>query len=202
MDTLRLVFTICAAAGGGLFVVRLILQFTGIFDDGGFDGDVGGHIDIGHMDAGHVDVGHAEGGGLADSDISFRLITFQGLTAFFMMFGLTGRAILGETTWGPFAAVAGAAAVGAFTMWVIAKLFAMMRSLQSSGTLDIRNAIGESGSIYLTIPEAGTGKVRVTVQEHLRVFDALADDSSEIKTGEMVTVVRVTDGNVLVVKRA
>ena len=74
--------------------------------------------------------------------------------------------------------------------------------LQSSGNLDIRNAIGKVGQVYLTIPADGksAGKVNLTVQEQFKEFSAMTTANEPIKTGEYVRVVSVSDTGVLMVE--
>ena len=73
--------------------------------------------------------------------------------------------------------------------------------IQSDGTLDVRNALGERGSVYLTVPACGqgTGKVNVTVQEQLREFEAVTEERSPIPTGSEIVVVGLTEDGTLVV---
>ena len=97
--------------------------------------------------------------------------------------------------------VFGAAGVGFFAVLIIGKLFSMMGRIQSSGNVDIRNAIGQEGSVYLTIPAKGRGKVRVSVQKRMRIYDAVCEGANVIKSGESIEVVKVISGNVLVVKK-
>ena len=189
MNSLEKFFFVCAVLGGVLFVIRLILQFVG--GDGDFDGDFDGDVD---MDA-DADF---DGG---DSDISFKILSFQGLTSFFMMFGLVGLALMRESEWGPARSIVGASAAGVVTVWIMKLIFDKAKGLQSSGTIDMNNAIGQEGEIYLTIPPTGTGKVRVSVQDHLKVFEAMAQSKQEIKTGERIRVVRIISNNVLVVEK-
>ena len=135
---------------------------------GGVDhGDI--HTDFGsdiHTDLGgdlhgdfdpHVEPDHA------DTYASFKFLSLQGLTAFFMMFGLVGLALL-KAEFAVILTIFGGAIAGLFTVWIISIIFAQMRHLQSEGTLDIQNAIGEVGSVYLTIPANGPGQVQLSVQ--------------------------------------
>lgn len=186
-------FFVCATVGGIFFLVRLVIQFMGMdhdMDAGGADGAGAGGIE------------HAGGDmdGHADSDVGFKLLTFQGLTAFFMMFGLVGLAIHQQSGMGALLAMVGGTAAGLASVWVIDKMFSAARGLQSSGTLDNTSAIGGIGSVYLTIPKGGTGRVMITFHDRQREFDAVAQDKEEIKTGERVKVVWA-DGGVLVVEK-
>ena len=208
LKPIETVFFVCAFVGGVLFLVRMILFFIGmghhgVDADAGFDGDLGHDVDVGHMgDVGH-DVGDAHGdlhGHGADTESSFKFISLQSITAFFMMFGLVGLALSYQSKWPATLSIVGALAAGVFSVWVIGKLMGAMIRLQSEGTLDIRNAVGQEGTVYLTIPATGKGIVQITVQDSLRELTAVSLDKIEIKTGERVVVEDVTGGNTLVVR--
>jgi membrane protein implicated in regulation of membrane protease activity len=196
------VFFISAILGGAIFVVRLILFFIGMGHHD-VDADTGFEGDVGHMgEAGH-DVGDAHGdlhGHTAETESSFKFISLQSITAFFMMFGLVGLALSRQSKWPATLSVFGAVAAGFFSVWVMGKLLSAMARLQSEGTLDIRNAIGQEGTVYLRIPATGKGVIQITVQDSLRELTAVSQDKTEIKTGERVVVEDVTGGNILVVR--
>ncbi len=181
-------FAFCAILGGLLFLARMVLMFLGAHD--GMDVDAHGDFGAGHGDAGHT-----------DTDMSFKLLTFQGLTAFFMMFGLVGLGMHYQSGMGTTISVFAAMAAGVGSMWIIARIFALMMRLEESGTLDLKQAIGEEGTVYLNIPADGTGKVQVAVDDRLREFEAYAKDKIEIKTGERVKVVWIDSDDVLVVEK-
>jgi len=121
------------------------------------------------------------------------------LTAFFMMFGLVGLALL-KTKIAVALTMFGGGVAGLFAVWVISLILAQMKRLQSDGTLNIQNAIGQSGSVYLIIPTKGTGQVQVTVQGALRIFDAISTDGDIIETGKKIRVSGTIDNNTLVVE--
>jgi membrane protein implicated in regulation of membrane protease activity len=173
------VFLACAVLGGGVFVVRTLLQFLGIGGDEA-DGAAGG----------------AEHG---DSDDGFRVLSLQGISAFCMMFGLVGLALIRQSGVAPSIALLVASGAGVATVWVIAKMFGAMARLQSSGNTNLYNAIGQEGQVYLTVQRGGEGKVQLVVQNRLSVYDARAEDGAELATGRRVRVVAV-NGEVLVVQ--
>ena len=135
------------------------------------------------------------------SDVGFKLLSFQTMTAFLMMFGLVGFALLRAEKMGALISLGGATVAGAATAWLVALMFHAMRKLQSAGNYDPHQAIGQRGSVYLNIPAGGTGKVTVTVNNRLSVLDAVAQDKSEMKTGVAVEIVEIVGTNVLVVKK-
>ncbi len=174
------VFLGCALIGGGVFVVRTLLQFMGVGGGDNVDGAAGG--------ADH-----------ADSDEGFRVLSLQGISAFCMMFGLVGLALVRQSGVAPPLALLAAAGAGVGTVWVISKMFAVMGRLQSSGNTDLYRAIGQEGQVYLTVQRGGEGKVQLVVQNRLSVYDARAEDGAELATGRRVRVVAV-NGEVLVVQ--
>lgn len=177
--------------GGSLFLLRTILLFAGgeVFSaDMDFDGD----IDIGDIDT------DFDGDVHPDTDISFKFLSLQGITAFFMMFGLVGLTLYNIPVH-PLLSVLGATMAGVFTTWVIGILFVAMGKLQSDGTIKIADAVGQTGEVYLTIPKNGSGQVRVIVQETLKIYDAVSEVNKKISTGTSVEVIRIK-GNTLVVK--
>ncbi|MBN1266989.1 MAG: NfeD family protein [Anaerolineales bacterium] len=224
LSWIEIIYWAAAIFGGTLFILRTILFLVG----GGLDGhdydtgladalhteimadamhtdvmadvpqtaDMGDlHVDVDHDGLTSSDVHHA-----AETDISFQLLSLQGLTAFFMMFGLVGLALYKANLFVPFT-VFGAILGGLFTVWVIGILFSKMTRLQADGTIDITNAVGQSGSVYLNIPAKGTGQVQVTIQGSLKIVDAVASEGRKLSTGEKVRVTGVSDTKTLIVEK-
>jgi membrane protein implicated in regulation of membrane protease activity len=183
MGSLDMIFIACAVLGGILFFLQMILQFAG-------------H----NADAAAADVAmpHDISG---TADASFKLLSFQGLTAFFMMFGLVGLAMHRQSGAGPAASAGVAVAAGAAAVWAISRILGSMMKLQSTGTMDPRNAIGQEGEVYANIPATGAGQVQVRVQNHLRIFDAISRAGEELKTGTRVRVVSLSGSRGLVVEK-
>jgi len=180
---LEIFFLACAVIGGFFVLMKLILQFVG--------GDTDSTVDM-HGDTG-IDAHHA------DSDVGFRLLSMHGISAFFMMFGLVGLALYRQSQVGVIISIVGAMAAGLASVWVIGKIFQGASRLQSSGTLKTSDAVGSTGTVYLTIPKGGTGRVSINFRNHLREFDASEKDGAELPTGTPVRVVRV-NANILVVE--
>ena len=180
---LEIFFLLCAIIGGFFVVVKLVLQFIG--GDAGTDVSLDSDIDIGTE---HV-----------DSDVGFRLLSLHGLSAFFMMFGLVGLALYRQSHMGLIISNFGAVAAGMVSVWVIGKLFQGASRLQSSGTLKTEDAVGCTGTVYLTIPEGGRGQVNINFRNHLREFNATEINGAEVPTGTPIRVVQV-NANILVVE--
>lgn len=178
---LEIFFLICAIIGGFFVLLKLITQFAG------GDSDTGTGVES------DIDTHHA------DSDVGFRLLSMHGLSAFFMMFGLVGLALYRQSQAGVIISIIGAVVAGLVSVWVIGKIFQGAAKLQSSGTLQTTDAIGCTGTVYLTIPQGGTGRVSINFRNHLREFDAVGKNGNEVPTGIPIRVVQV-NANILVVE--
>jgi len=181
LDTFNQVFWVIALIGSGLFLVMIIATFVGGGGDVDFDAD-------GDFDA-------VDGGG-------FSFFTIKNLIAFFTIFGWSGIAAL-ENDLSRTMVIVVATIAGLIMMFIMAGLFYLINKLHDSGTLEIKNAIGAIGEVYLTIGGARSsiGKVNVRIQGALRELEALTDDEEGLKTGSVVEVIEVTSNGILIVKR-
>ena len=180
---IEIIYWAATIIGGTLFVLRVILMFVG----GGVSDDT---LDtVLETDGNHV-----------DADFSFKLMSVQGLTSFFMMFGLVGLALL-KAGLPVFVTVLGGILAGLVTVAVTGLIFTQMKRLQTEGNINIQNTVGTQGSVYLTIPKNGTGQVQIIAQGSLKIFDAVSSGKNPIPTGEKIQVVGVTSGNTLIVEK-
>jgi hypothetical protein len=185
--TLWTIYLVCAVAGGTVLVLKLLLMIFG-FDSG----DAGADFDAADLDYdGAADAGDGSGG-------VFNFLSVQSISGFFTMFGLVGMGLM-QINASDFWSFVGGLAAGVFTAWSTGMIFLGMRKLHSEGTLVISNAIGQKGTVYLTIPENGSGVVIVTIQGAKRSLNAMSENKQRIPTGSVVKVVGVTAGNILVV---
>ena len=167
-----------------LFIIQIFLTF--------FGGDVHSDVATGDSD---VSVDH-------DTGIDFQFLTVKNLIAFFTIFGWTGIACIASgmhtvTT------ISLSTLAGLIMMTIMASIAYFMGKLTDDGTLDLNNAKGKTGSVYLRIPgkRTGMGKVQVKVQG-LQTLDAMTDNEEEIKTGAIVEVVDIINNEILLVKPA
>lgn len=132
---------------------------------------------------------------------SLRLFTVQGIVAFFAVSGWVSIAAVSSGMPAVGAVPVGVVA-GFFAMYGIAKLIQISKKLTENGTIDFRNAIGETATVYIPIPPEGEGegKVTLTLQGRFMECSAVSCLKETLKTG---TQVRVTDlnGETLVVEK-
>ena len=84
-------------------------------------------------------------------------------------------------------------------------IYLMMRSfmrLQSSGTLDYGNAVGQMGTVYLTIPpvQRSGGQIETMIQGRLVTAEALQKGTLPLKPGTKVKVVERIGSSTLIVE--
>tara|TARA_B110000444_G_scaffold132781_1_gene124772 strand:- start:528 stop:1154 length:627 start_codon:yes stop_codon:yes gene_type:complete len=176
-----ILFAVMAVIGTFLFLIYFILILIGGVADGaleiaGFDTD----FDLG-----------AEG--------IFHMLTIQGILSFIMMFGIAGLAVT-QSEGSDLLAIVVAIVSGMSSMWVIGKVFQVMKSLEVDATVKHSLSIGAQGKVYMDIAAGETGKVQVEFQNAMRTCDAvLEDDTMSLKTGKFVEVVKAI-GETLIVK--
>lgn len=182
---LNTVYLVCAVAGGTVLVLRILLMLVGM--------QFGGDMDAPDVDA-DFDASGAEHS--AGGEVNF--LSIQSLSAFFTLFGLVGMGLL-QVGASQIVSLLGGLVSGALTAWISGMIVLGLQRLQSSGTMEVSNAVGQKGRVYLTIPEGGSGVVSVTVQGGLRQFDAVSENGMKIPTGALVRVTGLSAGNLLVV---
>jgi hypothetical protein len=139
------------------------------------------------------------GGGDHGSGIGF--FSIRGVTAFFTGFGWTGALML-KNGYGVTAAIIAGTLVGGALMFGIFLLMKSMMRLQSNGTLDFNNAIGQIGTVYVTIPasQKAGGQVELLLQGRLTMAEALSRGAEPLHPGTKVTIVEKIGHATLIVE--
>jgi hypothetical protein len=179
---LELIFASSAVLGGVLFLLWFALMMIGGIAADLFDGIFGTDFDA------------------MGADASFKALTFQGIMAFMMFFGLGGLYVLeGDSDQTSLAIVVGSV-TGFASMYGTGKLFQLFVSLKSDGTIDMDDSIGSVGTVYLRIPEGGVGQIQVESGNAMRTYNAKTEDGQGMATGEFAEVIDVISST-LIVKR-
>lgn len=215
LTTLEHILLYLAVPATLILLIQTILLFLGGVMDGGeadmdsdgpdwdtdldsdLDGDLDGPDGDAHVPGDHDGPDMEEAGQAA---AGLHLFTLRGIVAFLTLFGW-GSLWLCQLGVLPAVALFLGVWMGLAGMVAIAVVVRQAVRLQYDGTLDIRNAVGLTGSVYLTVPagRAGQGKVNVLVQEQLREFDAVSDSSQPIPTGADIVVTGLAGRNTLIV---
>jgi hypothetical protein len=181
MDPLQWFFWICAVVGGTVLICQFVLTLVGL---GGNETDFADIPDDLPTDVGHAGGAHgSDGSGHVahghDTSWLFAMISFRTLVAASTFFGLTGLAARAAGQTVPLQLVL-AAAAGVGAMYGVHWIVRTMGRLAEDGTMRIRQAIGQEGTVYIPIPaaKANAGKVQLKVQNRLVEFEAVTASST------------------------
>ena len=143
----------------------------------------------------------ADGGNPADFG-SLRLLTMQTVITFLTVFSWVTIICVSAGLPGVAGGLIGAVC-GIVMMLVVARMVQMSRKLVENGAIVLRNAIGETASVYVPVPgrNDGTGKITMQLQGRFCEFDAVNSGDAPLPTGAQVLVVDVV-GDTLVVEAA
>lgn len=183
MTSLEQTYWIIALIGSVVFAIIFLMTFIG----GDMDSD---------MDADISDLEVDDGG------VGFQFFTFKNVVAFFTIFGWTGVTCL-DNGFSSSTSLIIATIAGLIMMVLTSLLFLWINSLAESGTLKIKNAIGNIGEVYLPIgaKRSKIGKISIKVQGGLKELEALTDDDETLTTGTVIKVLDVISAELLLVER-
>lgn len=189
LELVQQIFALIAIPSTAILIIQTVLQLIGIGGD-----DVPEDIDGDGIPDSDLDAAAAADDGLS-------LFSIRGILSMLCITGWLGVGLL-ETALPDWAAILIAVAAGVATLIGIAFLMRGIYKLQSSGNIDISNAIGKVAQVYIPIPAAGagSGKVTITLQEKFCEYTAITAVAEALKTGSYVRVVSVSDGGVLLVE--
>ena len=136
-----------------------------------------------------------------DQDGHFQLFTMHSLTGFAMMFGWVGLGCLQQTALGPGWSCIMALCAGISMLFVTKFIFSLTGKLTSKGSdFHIEEVVGKEAMVYQSIPEKGTGKIHVTVNDALRELLAVSKTGERIDSFQHVQIIRVLNDQTVEVK--
>lgn len=177
LESIEKVYWIVSFLGSAFFIVILISTF------------VGGDVDnLGDSDF--------------DGGIDFQFLTFKNIVGFVTIFGWSGLASI-HSGWGQSTTLIVSLICGVLMMILMASLFYFLRNTGESGTLDLKNAVGCIGEVYLPIgaKRATIGKISIKVQGSLRELEALTDEDFDLQSGNVIKVLDVVSAEILLVEK-
>lgn len=184
LDIAQQIFALVGIGSGVILVIQMVMLLFGLGDDSDMDFDDG--------DPGDLDIGDGDG---------LTLFTVKGVVAMLCIMGWTGVIFLGTDMHRALAYVL-AFLCGAATLVIMAYVMRAILKLQSSGNIDVGNAVGKVGQVYIPIKPSGSasGKVNITIQGQYSEFSAITTADRVLPTGLYVRVVAVDEAGTLVVE--
>lgn len=185
------IFQICAVFGSAIMIFQMIATAIGL----DHDHDIAELGDDPTMGDDYLDTHHG-------STHFFGVVSFRSVIAAIAFFGIGGL-IADSAGFPQIVSIGFAIAIGLVMMVVIGWIMQTMSRLKSDGTVNINNAIGTVGTVYLTIPaaRAGSGKVTLSIQNRTMEYLAVTNEQEAIATGARVEVCNIVDVNTIEVKR-
>lgn len=178
LELAQQIFALVGIGSTVILVIQMAMMLFGLGDDS--DADVDDIDDVG------------DGDGLA-------LFTVKGIIAMLSITGWTGVIFLGTEMPTALSYVL-AFLCGFATLVIMAYVMRAISGLQSSGNIEIGNAVGKVGQVYIPIKPNSAGKVNITVQGQYSEFTAISTSSETLSTGSYVRVVAVDEAGTLVVE--
>lgn len=174
------VFALVGIAATVILVIQTVMMLFGFGDDADTDID-------------DADIGDA-GDGLV-------IFSIKGIVAMLCILGWTGVIFLG-TGMNHVLAIFLAFLCGVAALIGMAFIMRAIAKLQSSGNIDVGNAIGKVGQVYIPIKgnASAQGKVTLTVQGTFTEFSAITMSNETLPTGSYVRVVAVDEAGTLLVE--
>lgn len=183
LNTVQQVFAMIAIPSTLIMVIQTVMLAFGWIGDS--------DVDMDDMPDGDGD--------LADDGLT--LFSVRGIVAMLAVTGWTAIAFI-ESGLNQIVSVLIAIVLGLLTLVGMAYFMRAVYRLQTSGNLDVGNAVGKVAKVY--IPIVGNakkqGKVTMTLQEKYCEFDAITTSPATLPTGSYVRVVAVDGTGTLVVE--
>jgi hypothetical protein len=125
------------------------------------------------------------------ADWFFGVLSFRTVVAAIALFGVSGKAALGAGM-SPVATLTIAVVSGIAAMYAVHGLMRGLRALDTDRTVRIERAIGQPGTVYLSIPanRSGSGKIHLTLQKRLDELEAVTA-GDRLANGTKVRVIGV-----------
>jgi hypothetical protein len=138
----------------------------------------------------------------ADGGIGFQFITVKNLVGFFTIFSWSGLACINSDL-GSGLTIIISFASGLAMMLIMAGIYYLLSTMVDDGTLNVNNALGRIGEVYINIPPngEGIGKIQINIQGALREMNAMTKEQEILKNGTVVKVIEVIDGHILLVTK-
>jgi hypothetical protein len=183
MDIMLQIAWVIALITSLIFVIQMIMTFVGMDSNADFSTDMG-------------DPSISE-----TTSTPFQLFTFRNFINFFLGFSWSYIVFSGMLL-SQFWIILISVLVGLFVVAGVMFIFVALSRMEESGNISIVQTVGLTASVYIPIPahKEGKGKIQISVQNSVREYDAMTEGDA-LKTGNIVKVLCVLEGNLLLVEK-
>ncbi|HOZ79930.1 MAG TPA: NfeD family protein [Ferruginibacter sp.] len=180
LDPLLRSFWFIAIPASIIFIVQMIMTFTGTDSSDGLSADF-------------------------DSDLSggeapFQLFSLRNLINFLLGFSWTGISFY-NTISSKAMLITLAFAIGSLFIFLFFIIIRQVQKLAEDNSFKISNTINKTAEVYLTIPgnKKGRGKIMISVHGAFHELAAMTENDT-IPSGTVVKVVRIDNNDILIVE--
>lgn len=180
LDTLLRTFWFIAIPASLIFIIQTILTFIGVDSSDGIDADFDSN--------------------LHGAEAPFQLFSLRNLINFLLGFSWTGISFYTTIESKPLL-IALSLAVAFLFVYLFFLIIQQVQKLAEDNSFKISESLNQTAEVYLTIPErkTGTGKIMISVKGAFHELAAMTEND-KIPTGMLVKVVKIENGNVLIVE--
>lgn len=183
MDTMQQIVWGIAIITSLIFIIQMIMTFIGMDSNADFSGDFG-------------DTSMTE-----STSMPFQLFTFRNFINFFLGFSwsyIILSNMIDSAVW----IIVLSTFIGVFIVAGVMLIFYLLSKMTESGNIHINQTVGLTATVYIPIPgnRDGKGKIQVSVQNSVREYDAITAGEA-LKTGNIVKIIEVVEGNILLVEK-
>jgi hypothetical protein len=164
-----------------IFIIQVIMTFTGSDTSDGIDADFDGN--------------------LTDADAPFQLFSFRNLINFLLGFSWGGISLYPLIS-NSVLLVLGATITGALFVLMFFYIIQQIQKLAENNAFNLEKAINKTADVYLTIPanKSGKGKILVSVGGSVHEIEAITE-KEKIETGALVKVIKLENDNIVLVEK-
>ena len=127
-------------------------------------------------------------------------VSLHGISGFFTLFGIVGL-YLDSQDYDVLVSSTGGIGAGGMMFLAVSRIIAAMRKLESSGNITVNQTVGAKGSVYAEILSGESGAVTIFIGDRERRYDAVTDEPTGLKTGDLIEVNEVISGSLLKVTK-
>lgn len=181
LEPLLRTFWIVASITSVIFIIQTIMTFMGVDATDGLDADFDSDF---------------EGG-----DSEFQLFSLRNLINFLLGFSWTGISFYNSIE-NRVILVLASLVVGILFVLAFFYIIRQIQKLAEDNSFKISNTLNKTAEVYLTIPEqkTGSGKIMISVNGAYHELKAMTENE-KIASGATVKVVRIENGDVLIVEK-
>ena len=178
-----------------VMLLQLVLMIIGV----GFGSEADGDVDDSTIES-NAETSPPDSRSTGSTS-TFRIFTIRGIVAFFALGGWAGLAALAAGLH-PFWAIQVSLFIGVCALLLAAIVIRLALRMQTSGNINLNNAISQTADVYIRIPSGRSdkGKVTMLLQERFVELDAITDNETDIMPESKVKVVAIIDDDCLVVE--